>query len=686
MKRLRIIAFIWALLFFPAVLSAQSLTTAAQDEKSKAKEDYSSYQMEGVVVTSSKLPKSKGNVTQKVDIIDSTQLEERIYENRNVAEALSYEPGVFVNVLSRNDANWGSFGGLGPKYSTFMLNGLPIDSFVDTMNLSPWALERVEIQRGPASVLYPNYLTQDFAGNESPLAGTTNLILKEKVDRMMTKVWSDYGSYNTITEQVYHQNRIGNFHYYLGGSYENSDYTNYGTNPSWLNMTKDPSYEKAKMYFRSTYFIDGSEAHKLSTFVNHVIHDGDAGRPNREFDHNYTIANVDYYNEFNSVLTGQVKAGYRNYDRSWQEDNYPPDLKLKEWDGVKQEIIPLDVSLSVKHFEKSLLTFGSDYQHATYETWANPGIKTIQNNASASQTGMYVQEELGLGNWILRAGGRYTFSEQNYDLIGGNLPSVDGKSWEKATWNAGVRYNFTQDVSAYGNVGSSFLVPGIKSVAGTLNASDRGVAGKNGQLPNSGLSPESGIGSDIGLAYQATKDLKLGVRGFYNKIDDAIVTNRVSLDPSQSQDVNAGTATSYGIEVEAKYRIVKDLYGFVNYTYTHSNLENPIDPDQNDVEIPFVPEHMGNIGLMYDIPDNFTAAVYLKVSGSIYDSNSRSGRLSFDPHEVLNASFKKVVLKNDCYVVNLHLDLYNITNRKFEMPWQFQDPGFAAAGGVGITF
>jgi iron complex outermembrane recepter protein len=486
MKLERSVVLIGAFLaFLPAILPAQEIKTETKDEKSsKTNENYSGYQMDGIVVTSSKLPKTQGNVTQKVDIIDEKQLEERVYENRNIAEALTYEPGVFVSTLSRNDANWGAFGGLGPKYNIFLLDGLPIDSFVDTMNLSLWALDRLEIQRGPASVLYPNYLTMDFAGNESPLAGTTNLILREKVDKMLTKVWSDYGSYNTFTEQVYHQNKVGNLHYFFGGSYENSDYTNYGTNPSWLNMTKDPEYEKAKMYFRSTYYIDGSDAHKLSTFVNYVIHDGDAGRPNREFDHNYTIINANYYNEFNSIVTGQLKAGYRNYDRSWQEDNFPPDLRLREWDGVKQEIVPVDMTISVKHLEKSLLTLGTDFQHATYETWSNPGVmKSIGNDAQANQVGAYIQEELGLGNWIFRAGGRYTYTEHFYDLIGGVVPAIDGKSWDKPTWNTGVRYKFTDDLSAYGNVGSSFLVPGIKSIAGTLNPSDRGVQGKTDNSP-----------------------------------------------------------------------------------------------------------------------------------------------------------------------------------------------------------
>jgi len=136
-----------------------------------------------VVVTGSKMPQLIGNVTQKIDIIDSKEIGNLVSGNRNVSEALMYKPGASVSALSRNDANWGTYGGIGPKYSTFMLQGLPIDAFVDPMALDLNAIDHIEVQRGPASVLYPNYLSQDFAGNQSPLAGTVNLILKDRILR-----------------------------------------------------------------------------------------------------------------------------------------------------------------------------------------------------------------------------------------------------------------------------------------------------------------------------------------------------------------------------------------------------------------------------------------------------------------------------------------------------------------------
>ena len=249
-----------------------------------------------------------------------------------------------------------------------------------------------------------------------------------------------------------------------------------------------------------------------------------------------------------------------------------------------------------------------------------------------------------------------------------------------------MRYNFSEDLSFYGNAGSSFLVPGIKSIGGTLRPEDLGVPGKNGQIPNPSLSPESGLGTDLGIDYQPIKTVKLSLRGFGNMLDNAIITNRVSNDPSQSIDVNAGSATSYGVEFEIKHRILSYLQWFANYTYTHSRVGNNIYPDQDGTQIPFVPENMGNFGIILDLPKNFTAAVYLHVSGSIYDSDSRSGRQIFDPYEVLNMKLTKILTQTDTRYLDLHLDLYNITNNRYQMPWQFQDPGFSAAAGFEVRF
>lgn len=666
---------IWATLLVAAPFYAQD--AKPQDEKAR--------KLPEVIVTDSKVSQPQAKVTQKVDVLDAEELAQQTTYNRNMAELLKFNPGIFVDVLSRNDANWGSFGGIGPKYNTHLLDGLPMDSFVDAMSLDPWAFQQVEMQRGPASVMYSNYLSMDFAGNEAPLAGTTNFILKDRIDAAATRFQVGAGSYQTGGGRFYHQDRKGDFNYFFGGSYEQSNYTNYGTEGSWLHFTKDPQYQKTKLYTKQTYFIDG-EDHKLSIFFDHTQHTGDAGRPNRDYSNAYDTLNLTYFNRLSKDLNLQVKAGHRNYDRRWAEDNYP-DLSLREHDGVRQSIVPVDVTFNYTHGGTSLLTFGLDAQSAKYKTYSEvAGIRSTGNDASATSTGLYLQEKTVIDKWVLRAGGRVNRTSNTYNLISGGLPGLNDQSWTQALWSVGVRYNLSPSVAFFANSGSSFVAPGAKSVCGTLLATDAGKPGKNGQLPNPDLKPEKGIGSDLGLDLHPLRSMNLSVRGFYNSVSDMILDNAVSANPSQSRSINAGKAASSGLELSVEQILAKDFQWFANLTLTKSKVTNPLDRDQDGSEITFVPSRVANLGFTAQLPMAITVSPYLHMVGTYYDSTSKTGRKEFGPYNVMNLKLQKGLVKNGDYTMSASLELNNLFNKKYEMPWQFLDPGFNFFASLQLTF
>jgi iron complex outermembrane recepter protein len=637
-----------------------------------------------VVVTDSKISQPQAKVTQQIEVIYAEDVDHQPVGNRNLAELLQYQPGLFVDVLSRNDANWGSFGGIGPKYSTYLLDGLPIDSFVDSMSLDPWAFQQIEVQKGPASIMYSNYLSMDFAGNEAPLAGTTNFVLKDQVEGAATRFQMGGGSYQTGAGRFYHQDRKGNLSYFFGGSYEQSNYTNYGTDPSWLHFTKDPEYQKTKLYAKQTYSFDG-DTQRISIFFDHTQHTGDAGRPNRDYAHAYDALNLSYFNQMSSDLNLQFKAGHRNYDRRWAEDNYP-DLSLREHDGVKQSIIPVDLTLNLSH-ANGLLTFGADAQSAKYRTYAEvDGIRSTGNDASARSTGIYVQEKFIQGPWVLRAGGRFNRTSSTYTLISGGQPGLQDQSWNKALWSLGARYNASPTMAFFVNSGSSFVAPGAKAVCGTLMASDAGMADRNGQLPNPDLKPEQGLGSDLGMELRPMRGMSLKVRGFYNRVSDMILDNVVSTNPSQTKSINAGKATSRGAELSIEQDVAENFQWFANLTFTTSEVSNPLSPDQDGTDITFVPNRVANLGLTAQLPFSMTVSPYLHMVGSYYDSTSRSSRKEFGPYNILNLRIQKALVKNGEYTVNASLDLNNVFDKRYEMPWQFQDPGFNVFANLEFRF
>ena len=637
--------------------------------------------IEEVVVTGSKIPQSPGNVTQKIDIIDSKQIQTLISANNNISEALMYRPGTSVSALSRNDANWGTFSGMGAKYCTYMLQGLPIDAYIDPMSLDLSAIERIEVQRGPASVIYPNYLSQDFAGNQSPLAGTINLILKGKINSPLTRISTAYGSYNTINGQFYHEGNAKNLSYFAGVSYERSDYTNYGTENSWLNMQKNPEYRKTKIYGGANWMPAGNDKQKFTLFANKTIHTGDAGRIYRGYDHNYSTINAGYTIELNERANLQANMGLRSYDRQWQSSNFGVIDTLKSIAGVIQNIVPADIALTIKHGTENLFIMGVDYQDADYLTWSDPlvGYKSYGNKSTAMQSGIYAQEEFHLSNLILRGGFRYNIIRSTIELIDGGAPGEASKQWNSLLWSAGIKYKINPEISLFTNTGNSFLSPGLKSTGGTIRLSDKGVAGRNGQLPNPDLRPESGIGFDAGTDLILPSNFNVSLRGFYLAINDAIIENVVSENPSQTQSVNAGETSSMGVEAEVKQQVSDKLQWFANLTYMKTKVKNA-------GTVPFSPELLANIGVNYTAPFGLSINPYLNYNNGFYDSSDLNSRGFFKPGAILNINISQELAKTEEYNVECFSQLYNLTNNKYEMPWQFRNTGFSITVGIRATF
>jgi len=629
-----------------------------------------------MVVTESKVPQARNSVTQNIVVLRNEEFAHQTVYNRNIAELLRYTSGQFVNVLSRNDANWGSYAGLGPKYNSYLLDGVPIDSFVDAMSLDPWALERIEAHKGPASVLYSNYLSMDFAGNESPLAGTTNLVLKDNIDKTLTLAQAGYGAYDTFNARAYHQGHQGNLSYFVGASDERSNYTQYGAVNSWLQTVETADYDKLKVYGKLSLAFDRPD-HSLSLFLHHTGHSGDLGRPNRDFDNRYRTANLAYNNQLTQALHLQFKAGDRAYERRFGEDNYPTSLALAGHGVTRQRIKPHDLTLNFRHAEEALLTIGSDRQTVAYatESISPAGVVTPQNDVTATSQGFYVQEKLHLGDWVLRGGLRHNYIDHRYTLLGGTIPATGSASWSKNLWSLGTRYNVSPSLSAYANAGSSFMPPAAKQIGGTT------VSGA-GQLANPTLSPENGIGEDIGIEWRIVPQSTLGVRGFFNKVSSAIVDEVVSIAPSQSRASNTGSASARGIEIDLDHHVSDATRWFANMTLSKTRVDNPAIADQDGTEIPFAPDRVANLGASSRLSGGMQLAVFYHWVGTYWDSTSRSSRLPFGGYGVLNMRIQQAIRQD----VGVFVDLNNLTDRRFDMPWGFRDPGFNVYAGLDVTF
>ena len=639
-------------------------------------------QLADIVVTDAKVAQPADSATQSITVLRGAGLDTLAGQQGNLAALLQFSSGQFVNVLSRNDANWGSYGGLGPKYNSYLLDGLPADSFADAMSIDVWAIERVEAYKGPAAVMYSNYLTMDFVGNEAPLAGTTHFILRERVDAPLTRMQWAAGSAGTVHGRLYHQGRREGLSYFAGASIERADYTQYGAENSWLQTSNHPDYRKLKVYAKLSQSL-GRPDHTLSLFVHHAGHEGDMGRPNRDFDHRYDMLNLAYANQLNPSLHLQVKAGQRRSDRSFANDNWPAGDALISRDTTGQTIRPLDLTLSYLHGPRALLTVGADAQWVDYRTASEPvgGGRLPGNEAQARSTGLFAQEKLQWQDWVFRLGLRHNRIQHRYALLDGQQPAVPSADWRKTLWSLGLRYSAAPGVALYANAGSSFMVPSAKQIGGTVN-----VPTASGELANPGLRPESGLGRDLGLDWQPAGALKIGVRAFLNTLDDAIVTNVVSAIPSQTRSENAGSARSTGVALDLRYAPAGQLGGFANLTRTRTQIDNPLIHDQASTAIPFVPDTMLNAGLTVPLRSGWQLMPYGQWVGRYWDSTAQSSRKAYGHYALANLRLQSDPVRQGGAAFGGFVEVNNLFDRRHPMPFDFRDPGTSALAGVTVTF
>src|SRR3954471_4062458 len=137
------------LALFLLLLCVASTDLVAQDRDSTQK-------LSTVVVSASKIPQPAGTLTQAVTVLSGDDL--RVRGVARVSDALREVPGASL-------VQSGSFGavttlflrGGESRYTKVLIDGVPVNSsggFFDFSHLTTDNVDRIEIVRGPASVLY----------------------------------------------------------------------------------------------------------------------------------------------------------------------------------------------------------------------------------------------------------------------------------------------------------------------------------------------------------------------------------------------------------------------------------------------------------------------------------------------------------------------------------------------------
>jgi len=504
--------------------------------------------IEEVVVTGTRNETDVRHLPMTVSVVNREQIEHR--NDPSLLPLLTeYIPGLFTT--SRGLMGYGVSGGAAGGMSLRGIGGVPqeglpttgmlvlIDGHPQYMGLMGHPIsdayqsllaERVEVLRGPASVLY----------GSNAMGGVINIVTRKmQQDGIRTHANVGYGSYNTLQSEVTNRIRKGRFTSIVSGSYNRTD-----------GHRKDMGFEQYGGYAKFGYEI--SDAWNVWADVNLTHFDasnpGEISNPLLDNDQRITRGMTSFALANHYAKTSGTLSFFYNWGKHWINDGYnlggdPLDYRFHSRD------LMLGVSWyqSVQLFEGNRLTVGFDYFHFGGEAWNKTlaGERDTQADKTQDDVAGYIDFRQNLGDWL-------TFD------VG---LRVDHHSQVGTEWVPQVGFSFhlpeNSEVKLMASKG--FRYPTIREMYMFRPA-------------NPDLKPERLWSYELSFAQRLLDGrLSYGVNVFY--IDGENLIMRMPID-GRPLNVNTGKIENSGVEAQVAYRIVPAWSVDANYSYLH--MDNPV--------------------------------------------------------------------------------------------------------------
>ncbi|ALB65665.1 Ferric hydroxamate outer membrane receptor FhuA [Cronobacter dublinensis 1210] len=567
---------------------------------------------------------------QSVSVVTREEMDTR--QPTTVKDVLSYTPSVFATRGSSS------------TYDVVTIRGFTTSTTVNTnqyldgmklqgnnyseVSMDPYFLERVELMRGPTSVLY---------GNSNP-GGIVSMVSKRPTTEPLREVQFKAGSHNLWQTGFDFSDAIddaGVWSYRLTGlgrsqnaQQEMAKSTRYAIAPSFSwrpdnqtdftflsNFQSDPDAGFYGWLPRSgtivPYYDANGKAHKLPTDFNegeennkmsrrqqmvgysfsHAFDDTFTVRQNLRYNRVHTLYRSVYGNEFKAPAT--INRAYVRSDEDMNAFSVDTQLQSDFATGAVDHTLLTGVDYSRMRND-----INADYGTASSLNMLDPQYGNPNVNVNflydvinrQEQTGLYVQDQAEWNKWVMTLGGRYDFAKTStYTRSSGALAEINDQQF---TWRGGINYLFDNGVSPYFSYSESF-----EPVSGS-SASGKPFDPSRGKQYEAGVKyvPKDMPVVLTAAVYQLTKDKNL------------------TADPANNLfSVQGGEIRSRGIELEAKAAVsanvnVTAAYSFTDAKYTHDTLFE----DKRPAE---VPRNMASLWADYTFHDTALSGLTIGAGG-----------------------------------------------------------------------
>lgn len=505
-----------------------------------------------------------------------------------------------------------------PQYQG--IYGHPISDSYQTL-----MADRVEVLRGPASVIY----------GSNAMGGVMNIVTRSmKDDGVRTSIDLGAGSYGTVQAEASNELRSGKFHSTVSVQYGRSD-----NHRPRMGFEQFGGYAKTGYDFSEHWnaYVDADITHFNASYP------GSVSSPLYDADQWITRGMVSAALENHFDGTNGAVSVYTNFGRHKIDDGTAdPTQPTQRYFRSKDALTGVSIYQSAQLFEGNRITVGLDYQH-------------IYGNA------YYTSKQTGA---ILDTPNKQSGKSYRNEIAGYVDFRQDLLSW--LTIDAGVRVD-------HHSVTGTEWIPQAGIVVRPIQTGEiKAMASKGFRNPtmremylyppsNTELEPERLWNYELSWRHRMDDGFTYGVNVYYIKGDNMIQTvNR--------KNVNTGEIENWGIEAEAKYPIGTNFNITANTSYLHMKNKVVAAPESSSyVEVDYRQNKwLASLGLQH------IANLYTEVGANE----------TTEKFWLLNACVSYAATKN----INLWLRGENLLAQKYEINLGYPMPRATFMGGVKIDF
>lgn len=412
-----------------------------------------------------------------------------------------------------------------PQYMGLM--GHPIADAYQTM-----MAERVEVLRGPASVLY----------GSNAMGGVINIVTRKmQEDGIRTNINIGAGSYGSVQTEATNRIRKGRFSSTVTASYNRTD-----------GHRADMAFEQYGGYAKLGY--DFTDNWKVWGDVNvtrfNATNPGSVMKPYIDNDQRITRGMTSFALENHYEKTSGALSFFYNWGDHWINDGYQPGGEPLQYRfNSNDQMLGVSWYQSIQLFQGNRLTVGADYFHFGGEAWNQffDGHRETSANKSLNEVAGYVDFCQDIAAWLtLDAGARVDYHSQTGTEF---IPQV------------GLAFHLPENAEIKAMASKGFRNPTIREMY---------------MFPpqNPDLKPEKLWNYELSFSQRLMDNrLSYGLNVFYINGENLII-RLPNPNGSGMLNQNSGEIENWGAEANVGYQFNPVWSVMANYSWLH--MENPV--------------------------------------------------------------------------------------------------------------